>query len=157
MDAAHLTSWLLAFFHDFLPFIVLTGLALLFSFYFGRDRFSPLIAGLYAALALYSAFPYGSILTSPYMKIGFYIALTVVGFLAFYGLSFFFARSSTEFVSQLILSILVAGFVLAISLHVLPAQDVYHFTDATKALFASDQAYFWWLAAPLAGVFFLGK
>jgi hypothetical protein len=156
-DTATLTTWFFAFVHDFLPFIVLAGLALLFSFYFGRDRFAPLVAGLYAALALYTAFPYGSSISGPYLQIGLYIVFTIIGFLAFYGLSFFFARSSTEFFTQLILSILVAGFVLGISIHVLPVQQIYHFTDATKALFASDQAYFWWLAAPLVGIFFFGK
>lgn len=150
-------NWLFAFGHDFLAFIVLAGLALLFSFYFGRDRFAPLIAGLYAALALYTAFPYSGMLSGPYMKIGLYIVLTIIGFLAFYGLSFFLARSTSEIFSQIVLSILVAGFVLAISIHVLPVQDVYHFTPATAALFASNQSFFWWLAAPLVGLFFLGK
>jgi len=157
MDFQSFIDWLFAFGHDFLPFIVLAGLTFLFSLYFGRDRFAPLIASLYAALALYTAFPYGSSLTGPYMRIGLYIILALIGFLAFYGLSFFIARSTAEVFSQIVLSILVAGFVLAISIHVLPVQDIYHFTDATKALFSSDQAYFWWLAAPLVGLFFLGK
>ncbi|MBI3573457.1 hypothetical protein HY090_00210 [Candidatus Kaiserbacteria bacterium] len=154
----HLLDLLLSFSADFIAFIVLTVAVMLFALYFGRDRLSPLIAGLYAALALYTAFPYTlSLLSGPYMKIGLYLVFAVLGFITFSGLSYFTAAHSGGFLTELIVAILIAGFLLAISTHVLPVQDIYTFTPATKALFASDQAFFWWLFAPLAGLFFIGR
>lgn len=143
---------------DFLPFIVLIVLALLFSLYFGRDRFAPLIAALYAAMALYMAFPYAlSFLESPYMKILFYGVLAALAFVAFSGLSYFMARNSGEFFSQLVLSILAAGLLLAILMHVLSAGQIYAFSPSTRSLFSSGQSFFFWLAAPLVGLFFLSR
>ncbi|MBV9349730.1 MAG: hypothetical protein JO026_03185 [Patescibacteria group bacterium] len=143
---------------DFLPLIVLTGLLLLYSVYFGRDRFAPLIAGLYAALVLYTAFPYTlAVLAGPLAKVLFFGALTVLTTFAFSGLSHFMARAGSSLLSSIILSIAVAGFLTAISLHTLPVTEVYHFNAATKALFATNQAFFWWLAAPLVAVFFFGS
>lgn len=154
----HILDSAFTFGSDFLSFIVLTVLVLLFSVYFGRDRFAPLIAGLYAALAVYQAFPYTpSFIDGPLPKIILYIVLSALGFFAFSGLSYFMARAGGSFFSSLLLSIVVAGFVLAISIHILPVSDVYHFASATQALFASNQAFFWWLAAPLAALFFFGR
>ncbi len=149
---------LLGFGSDFFAFIVVTVVILLFALYFGRDRLAPLIASLYAALALYTAFPYSpSFLSGPYLQIGLYLLFTLLAFVTFSGLSYFMAARSGGFLAELIIAALTAGFVLAISIHVLPVQDIYSFTDATKALFASDQSFFWWLAAPLVGLFFLGR
>ncbi|MDO8523941.1 MAG: hypothetical protein Q7R74_01795 [bacterium] len=149
---------LLGFGSDFFAFIVVAVVILLFALYFGRDRLAPLIASLYAALALYTAFPYApAFLSGPYMQISLYLFFVLISFVTFSGLSYFMAARSGGFVAELILAILTAGFLLAIAIHVLPAEDIYSFTAATKALFASNQSFFWWLVAPLAGLFFLGR
>src|SRR6185295_223693 len=78
---------------DFFAFIILTAIFLGFSFYFGRDRFAPLIAALYAALALYVAFPFTfSFLNGPYPHIALFAGLVLLGFIAFSGLSYFMAQ-----------------------------------------------------------------
>ena len=142
---------------DFFSFIVVAGIVLLFAVYFGRDRIAPLIASLYAALALYEAFPFPTMIQGPYLHIGLYLLFTVLLFVAFSGLSYFMAARSGSFLAEIIMAVLIAGFVLAISIHVLPVQDIYTFTSATKALFTSNQMFFWWLIGPLAGLFFLGR
>ncbi len=157
-DALHnLVSQLSSFSTDFFSFIVITAAVLLFALYFGRDRTAPLIAALYASLVLYEAFPFPAMIPGPYLQIGLYLLFTAILFIAFSGLSYFMAARSGGFVVEVIMAALVAGFVLAISIHVLPVQQIYLFTDATKSLFASNQAFFWWLVAPLAGLFFLGR
>ncbi len=155
-----LLNQILSFGSDFSAFIVLTVVVMIFALYFGRDRLAPLVAGLYAALGLYTAFPYFSTLSfldSPQMKIALYLVLAALGFIVFSGLSYFMAAHSGGFFAELVIAILIVGFLLAISIHVLPVQNVYTFTSATKALFASDQLFFWWLVAPLAGLFFLSR
>ena len=143
---------------DFVSFIIVAFLVLFFALYFGRDRLAPLIASLYAALALYAAFPYMDVLgDNPYFKIGLYALFAFFGFVIFSGLSYFMAAHSGGFISEAVMSVLIAGFILAISMHVLPVENIYTFSAATRAFFASNTAFFWWLVAPLAGLFFLGR
>lgn len=144
---------------DFFAFIVVAGVVAGLSFYFGRDRLIALIAGIYAALALYQAFPYQSILpnSSAPVMIGLFVAFTAAGWLAFSGLSFFLAQSTSSPLGTFILSVATAGLLLAIGIHVLPVQDLYTFSEPTKALFASPQEFFWWLAVPLVALFFFGR
>ena len=157
-DALHnLLLQLSSFSTDFFAFIVITAAVLLFALYFGRDRIAPLIAALYGALTLYGAFPFPSMVQGPYMQIGLYVVFTVLLFIAFSGLSYFMAARSGGFVAEIIMAVLIAGFLLAVSIHILPVQEVYAFTGATKDLFASNQAFFWWLVGPAVGLFFIGR
>jgi hypothetical protein len=156
-----LQSWVdivIQFGTDFLAFIVIAALVAAYAFYFGRERLMTLIAGLYAAIPLYQAFPFFDMLPdTPYVKIGFYIAFALAGLIAFSGLSAFLARSSSSFLGTGVLSVLTAGLALAVAIHVVPIEEVYTFSGPTLALFSSDQAFFWWLLAPLAGLFFFGR
>lgn len=144
---------------DFFAFIVIAAVIAAFSFYFGRDRLMALIAALYAAIPLYQKFPYASLLppNNAYVQIGLYLAFVLLGTVAFSGLSAFLARSTSSFLGTAVLSITTAGLLLAVGIHILPLQQVYTISAPTIALFASDQMFFWWLAAPLAGLFFFGK
>ena len=154
-----LTDFIIGFGIDFIAFIIIAGLIAAYAFYFGRDRLVALIGGLYAAVLLYQKFPYGSFLPAdnPYIQIGLYVGFTLVAMIAFSGLSFFLARSTSSFLGTAILSIVTAGLILAIGIHILPVQQLYTFSAPTLALFSSDQSFFWWLVAPLAGLFFFGK
>ncbi|MEK9176852.1 MAG: hypothetical protein AAB923_00995 [Patescibacteria group bacterium] len=143
---------------DFFAFIVLAALVAAFAFYLGSDRLSALIGAVYAAIPLYLAFPYRDALPeNPWVSLGVFVAFTALGVIAFSGLSYFMASTSVGFIRVLALSVITAGFVIAVAIHVLPVEDIYTFSEPTKALFTSDTAYFWWLAAPLAGLFFLGR
>jgi hypothetical protein len=144
---------------DFFAFVIVAGAVAGFAFYFGRDRLMSLIAAIYSAVVLYQAFPYGNLLPShnPPVMIGLFIALAIAGWLGFSGLSFFLAKSTGSPLGTLVLAVAVAGLLLAIAIHVLPVQDLYTFSEPTKALFATDQEYFWWLAAPLVALFFFGR
>jgi hypothetical protein len=143
---------------DFLAFIVVAALIAAFAFYFGRDRLMALIGGLYAAIPLYQAFPFfESLPQNPYIEIGVFLAFLFAGLIAFSGLSAFLARSASNFLGTGILSVVTAGFVLAVAVHILPVSEIYTFSEPTLALFSDDQIFFWWLLAPLGGLFFFGK
>ncbi len=143
---------------DFFAFIVIAAIVAAFSVYFGRDRLISLIAALYTAVVLFEKFPFNSLLPAgPYIQIGLYFAFVLAALVAFSGLSAFLARSTSSFLGTAVLSITTAGMLLAVGIHILPVQQVYTFSAPTLALFASDQMFFAWLAAPLAGLFFFGK
>ncbi|MES2135188.1 MAG: hypothetical protein V4449_03050 [Patescibacteria group bacterium] len=151
-------DFLVGFGSDFFAFIVLAGLVAVFAFYFGRNRLMPLIAALYAAVPLYLFFPFQTpLLQDPYIAIALYLLFVFLALVAFSGLSFFMASAPRSLLRVGATSILVAGALLAIGIHVLPLEQIYTLTAPTKALFASNQAFFWWLVAPLAGLFFLER
>ena len=156
LDSA--ASLIISFGLDFFAFIVVAAVIAAFAFYFGGDRLMPLIAALYAGVLLYAQFPYMSYIpNNPYFSIAIYLGLVAVALIAFSGLSYFMSGGAVGMVKLLGLSVLTAGLVLAIAIHVLPIDQVYTISEPTKALFAGDLMYFWWLAAPLAGLFFFGR
>ena len=62
-EALHFTlDFFISFGSDVFIFGALVASIAVFAFYFGRDRLVPLVAGCYAALALYPYFPFESIL-----------------------------------------------------------------------------------------------
>lgn len=151
-------DYVIAFGTDFFAFLVVTGIIAALAFYFGRDRLVSLVAALYTAVVLFRAFPYGSMLPSdPWIQIGLFILFVAAGLIAFSGLSFFLARTTSGFLGTAILSGVTAGLILAISIHVIPVQTFYTFSAPTLALFASPEMFFWWLVAPLLGLFFFGR
>jgi hypothetical protein len=142
---------------DFFAFIFVAALVAAFAFYFGRDRLIPLIAGLLAAIPLYTHFAFiGMLGTNPMFHIGLFIILTLLGLVAFMGLSNWVPSSGAGFVKVLALSAITAGLILSIALNILPLTEVYTVSEPTHALFSSRN-FFWWLLASVGGVFLLGK
>ncbi len=150
-------DFIISFGSDFFAFIVIAALVAAFAFYFGRDRLVPLIAGAYAALILYTAFPFSYLGTDPYLHTTLYLLLTAVAMVAFSGLAGFMASGGVGLVKVGGLSLITAGLLMAIAINALPVKEVYAFSPPTLALFSGAQPYFWWLLAPIVGVFLLGK
>jgi hypothetical protein len=148
---------ILSFTSDFLAFIIIAAVVAAFAFYFGRNRIMPLLAGIYTAIPLYLAFPYTNLLTTPLVSLTVYIVLVLLGMIAFSGLASFLAEESMGFIRLAILSALTAGLCIAISIYILPVEQLYAFSAPTRALFAGAQAYFFWLVAPLVSVYFLSR
>ena len=146
----------LSFGSDFFIYIAAVAAISLFAFYFGRDRLVPLAAGCYAAVLLYLHFPYESILGGNfYLEVGLYIVFAAAGLVAFSGLQSWIPSSGLGFIKVILLSAIIAAFMLAVAINVFPT-DLYTWSAPTKALFAPN-LFFWWLAAPLAGVLLLGR
>lgn len=153
-----ITATLAHFATDFFAFLVVAAAVAAFAFYFGRDRIVPLLAALYASIPLFLFFPYdtsafGGIIVQ-FALWGFIVLLALV---AFSGLASFVASESIGFIKLILLSAATAGLLIAIGIHILPVEEVYTFSAPTKALFEGSQAFFLWLAAPLAGIFFFGR
>ena len=143
---------------DFFALIVLVAIIMAFAFYFGRDRLTALIAGMYAAVPLYLNFPYTSVFNgNPYLIVGYFVFCVVFAMIAFSGLAGYLSSDTASFFKTLGLSVLAAGLLLAIAINMLPIREIYTLSPATLALFTSNHAFFWWLLAPLFGVFFLGR
>ena len=154
--ALHTTlDFFIAFGQDLFVFLALAALVAVFAFYYGRDRLIPLVAGCYAALALYSYFPFEAMLGGNiFLEAGLYLVFMFVGLIAFSGLASWVPTSSVGFIKVLLFSGLVGLFMIAIAISVFPG--LYPWSTPTLALFAGNNL-FWWLLAPLIGVFLLGR
>lgn len=151
-------DFIVGFGNDFFAFIIVAALVAGFALYFGRNRLMPLVAAIYTAIPLYLFFPFQStLLQDHYIAIALYLFFVFIALVAFSGLSFFMASAPRSFLRVAATSVLVAGALLAIGIHVLPLEQLYTFNAPTKALFASNQSFFWWLIAPMAGLFFLER
>lgn len=157
-DALRTTADLvISFGTDFFAFIVVAAAVAAFAFYFGRDRLLPLIAGVYAAVPLYTFFPYMSVIgANPYLHIGLFLAFVIVSMIAFLGLASWVPSTGVGFIKVLGLSALTAGLILGIALNMLPIGEVYTVSPATAALFSSSY-FFYWLVAGVGGALLLGR
>lgn len=150
-------DFFIGFGSDALIFIAIAAIIAAFSFYFGRDKLVPLIAGVYAAIPLYTYFPYTGLLGGdPYLSIGLFLGFAFLGSVAFSGLAMFMASTGIGFLKVTALCLLTAGLIMALAINLLPAAQIHTFSAPTLTFFSS-QVFFWWLAAPVAGVFLFGK
>lgn len=150
-------DFFIGFGSDAFVFVAIAAIIAAFSFYFGRDKLVPLIAGVYAAIPLYMHFPYTGLLGGDaYLSIGLFLGLAFLGSVAFSGLAMFMASTGIGFLKVAALCLLTAGLMMAILINLLPASQIHTFSAPTLSLF-SAQFFFWWLVAPVAGVFLFGK
>lgn len=160
--ATHTALSLYASIGNFLILLVLAAVFFLFCRYAGRGPFVALLLSLYAAYAIYVAFPYASLLPSaPALT-----AIIVHAALYFALIFVFYLILRRVVVSDFLyiglfgliaLSFLGAAFLIALAYHVFAVTDIYHFNTALAALFEPDQYFFWWFIAPAVGVFFLAR
>lgn len=142
---------------DFFAFIVLAALIAAFAFYFGRDKLLPLTAGIFAAVPLYTYFPFMSHLGStPYLHLGLFVLFAMLGMVAFLGLASWVPSSGVGFIKVLGFSAIIAGLVLGIASTLLPLHEVYVISEPTRELF-SNQYLFYWLLAGIGGALILGR
>ncbi len=151
-------NFIIGFGNDFFVFIITAGLVVGFAFFIGRNRLMPLIAGLYTAIPIYIFFPFQStLLSDPWIALALYAVTTFLAYTAFSGLSHFMGSAPRSFLRVGSISVIVAGMLLAVGIHVLPLENIIAFNAVTKALFASNLSFFLWLIAPLGALFFLER
>lgn len=155
-----LSAW--AWGSDFLMVLVLFGLLFLFAWYMGRGPFVALLISLYVGYALYSVFPFMSYApTSPPLAA---LATALALYVAGTGIAYLVLRRAvvSDFIyvglfGLAFLSLLAAGFLIALAYHVFPVASVYTFTPAIDFFFAAKEYFFWWFIAPLIGLFVLAR
>ncbi|MGE5540908.1 MAG: hypothetical protein ACM3TU_01335 [Bacillota bacterium] len=152
-------SWTLV--GNFLILLILTVALILFS-YRSRGGILSLLVSFYVGYALYIVFPYtndivasgGSAPVKATISIVIYAIACIVPFLFIerlasggFGILSVFPRFG--------LSFLGATFLMALAYHVFHVSNIYTFPEPMNTLFAPDQYFFWWFAAPLIGLMLL--
>lgn len=155
-----LSAWGVA--GDFFIVIILFTAFFLFAWYVGRGPFVALLLSFYGAYALYVTLPYLSLLpTAPAMTallahLGVYAALAIVFYLILHRV----IVSDFLYIGifgLVVLSLLGSAFLLALAYHVFSVSSAYQFTPAIDAIFAPAKYFFWWFAAPAAGLLFFAR
>jgi hypothetical protein len=153
------SAWALA--NDFLIVLVLFILLFLFAQVMGRGPFVALLVSLYAGYAVYNVFPYTSFIpTEPPMtaflaNVALYSALTFVFFLILRRVII----SDFLYIGVFglaILSLMGAGFLVAVASQIFSLTSFYTLTPAIAELFVPSY-FFWWFAGPAVGLLFLAR
>lgn len=154
--------WLLA--GNFLALLVLTVVVLAFAMRGGRNALISLILALYAGYALYMVFPYTETVVGAGEGAMMQAIISVILFILATFPPFVLIRrltgggfGSLSLVPNLILSLLTAGFLLALGYHVFDVSNIYSFPQPLDQLFAPTGYFFYWFIAPLIGLFILAR
>jgi len=134
----------------------------LFAWFVGRGPFVALLFSLYAGYAVYAVFPYSSFLpvAPPMMAFfanaGLYAAFVFVFFLILRRVivsDFFYIGAF----GLIVLSLLGAGFFVALASHSFAVTSFYQFTPAITAYLVPSQYFFWWFSGPAIGLLFFAR
>lgn len=139
----------------------------LFAFYKGKRFLFGVITSFYPAIVVYKAFPYiDNFIFSKDTALHLFISHLAIYFVIF--LPIFFAvqrvthssgsRSGLAgIIDALLLSLSIISLSLVLTLHILPARDIYNLTSNMLKFFNSPLGYFLSLALPLGVIFHLSK
>lgn len=145
--------------------LVTFAAALLFTMIRGRRATTSLILGLYFALIISLKFPYyeriyaftGQLVSNTVVAIILFAVFTLLSALLMNRLLFYRIDEGlfSSFGKKLILAISALVLILLYSYHVLPITKLIDPGTSANYLFASSDYFFWWLIAPLVGLFFI--
>lgn len=148
------SAWALA--NDFLIVLVLFAVLFLFAWFVGRASFVALLLALYASYAVYTVFPYTSFLptTPPITALLAHASLYAVFIFVFFLILRRMISSDFLYVSAFglaALSLLGAGFLIALASHAFSLTTIYQLTPALAGLFITKY-FFWWFTGPAIGL-----
>lgn len=149
---------------NFLVLIILTIVLFAFAMRKGGAGLIALNLSLYAGYALYLVFPYRDAIigiginpmTQAVISIGLFILAIFIPFILTLRLT---SQSfgALSILQNLLLSVLAAGFLMALAYHVFDISDIYRFSEPLNGLFEPEGYFFYWFVAPLVGVYFLAR
>ena len=161
MNYSALMGYLLSALVPLITFVVL----LVYTMVRGRRATTSLILGLYFALLISLKFPYyekaydllGKALTNTTVSIIIFAIFTVLFSILMDRLLFYRIDETTfaGFGKKFLLALFATILIMAYSYHVLPITKLINPGSSANYLFASPDYFFWWLIAPLVGLFFL--
>ncbi len=148
---------------NLLVFIVLAALLFFFANREGKGPFIALIASFYVGFAIYSVFPFTKLLATGSGALNTSITALVL-YAIFTGVSYYILHRAVGggFFTMgnagvIILSLLTAGFLIALSYHSFSLEGIYTFPAIIRMYFAPIQYFFWWFIAPLVGLLIVAR
>lgn len=154
---------IIGFVGNFLVLLVIAAALFFFALRAGRSMLISLILALYVGFALFSVFPYKeTFLVSDTPVVRAVAGIALFALFTFFPYILLRRVSSTGSmhihpVTLAVLTLVTAGFALALGYHVLNIAAVIPLTPSLDALFAPDKYFFWWFVAPLLGIYLTAR
>lgn len=156
-------TYVLDIIRDSLVFILIFCVLLGYAMVRSRRSLVSLILGLYIALLVSLTFPYqekmqemtGSEGGYTFFIIGLFAVTAVLGTFLFEKLLYqdYFESAFESFPKKLVLAFLATALVMIFSYHILPLTQYVDPGGPAHTLFGHSEYFFWWLLAPLVGLF----
>ncbi len=149
---------------NFVALIILTTIVYLFTMRKGGAVLIAFNMALYVGYSLYIMFPYreavvsigATPLVSAILAVGLFLIATVPALILILRLiPSQYGRLSIF--QSMPLSLLAAGFLMALGYHVFDISNIYSFSAPLNQIFAPEGYFFYWFVAPLIGLWFLAK
>lgn len=147
---------------DVIAIFVFIAIGFFYGIYAGKEKLIALLFSLYVSGFLFDNFYYldrliknkNALLDIFLLRGIIFIALVVILFILF---SKIVAGSHAGGVDAwwktLILSFMASGLLFSYIFHLFPSREIFTFSPMIKSLFASDNAFFWWITLPLVALF----
>lgn len=149
---------------NFLVFIVLVAVLFFLAQRQGASGLISLNIALYVGYGIYTVFPYKDAVIGIGDTAVIQATISVILFAIATLLPFIVAIrltnnsfGSLSLIHDTILSVLAAGFLMALAYHVFDISNIYHFSEPLNLLFAPEGYFFYWFVAPLVGLYFLAR
>lgn len=150
---------------DIVAIFVFLSVGFFYGLWAGRARILAFLFSLYVSGFLFENFYYldkivkgGTMIERFWFEALIFLFLAVV--LTFVFSSIFepsFDTGPKNWFKSFLLSFSSTGLLFSYLFHVFPAKGVFTFSPLVQSLFASDNAFFWWLFIPLISIFFTRK
>lgn len=150
-----------------LVLIIVFAVIGIFAFYKGREIIFSIITSFYPAIVVYKAFPYiDNVIFFNETSLQVFLSHLLVFAVIF--LPIFFAVRRVMYargggigpwavIDAVLLSISVISLSLVLTLHILPARDIYNLASKTLSFFNSELGYFLSLVVPLGVIYHVSK
>ncbi|MDD5032596.1 MAG: hypothetical protein PHC85_00540 [Candidatus Pacebacteria bacterium] len=128
----------------------------------GKRKLFAILFAIYAAILIYSNFLYidflpdkGKIINLFLLRTGFFSFLVAVFGIIFSKTVFSGVEKVDKWWHAFVLSFLETGLLMSAIFQIFPAKGFVEFSSITENLFASDEAFFWWLILPIVALFII--
>lgn len=161
--ASDLYGYVTSFSSDVIIIITVSLILFWFATHYGKRTMITLMVSLYTTYALFAVFPYEDYVQSIagesfhplVLSLGVFLVLFAVLSLVMHRVvcAEYTSSGVRRWFEAAVLSTATTAFLLALSYHVFPIEEIYDFGAPIDALFAGGELFFWWLIVPFFGIF----
>ncbi len=147
--------------------LIVFAVIAIFAFYKGKGIIFGVITSFYPAIVVYKAFPYiDNVIFFKDTSLQIFLSHLLVFFVIFVPIFFAVQRIThtsggrggiSGLIDAALLAVSVIGLSLVLSLHILPARDIYNLTSSMLKFFNSELGYFLSLVVPLGVIFHMSR
>ncbi len=150
---------------DLIAIFAFVAIGFFYGIYAGKPKLLAFLFSLYISGFLFENFYYldewvkGRTIFEEFMFRAVIFAVLVLILAVLFGRFFGgdYGASRRDWWKSFLLSFMSAGLLISYLFHLIPSKEILTFSPVIQNLFVSNAAFFWWLAIPLATLFFIRR